>query len=346
MGPCPADVAARDRGTCVDGCAAASGSLGVASTDACLASCGPGARPGSSGARTSPRGTAAPRRRCRRRSPRVVPATSPGGRRDSLLAPHAREAVARLIRARFPAAAADARRRADRALQGRVDVLGYHDVCLATNDGAAIDWHRDPVHGRRAPLAHWSRVPDLGSSDRRSQDHLGAQSPPALARTRPRPLSHLRSEISGPASSHSSRAGWRHNPPLTGINWASMLELGLRSSSWIWALHLFVNDSEHAETAGHDEPCLDGGPARRPARPAPAGRTPPVDLLQPEYPFAGRSPGTLCCRPRPARAAGLRAMGGDRSRRARLRERPTRSSPMADMQSSRPTTTATRWTST
>ena len=30
------------------------------------------------------------------------------------------------------------------------------------------------------------------------------------------------------------------NPPLTGINWASMLELALRSLSWLWALHFFA----------------------------------------------------------------------------------------------------------
>ncbi len=30
------------------------------------------------------------------------------------------------------------------------------------------------------------------------------------------------------------------NPPLSGVNWASMLELGFRSLSWIWALHLFA----------------------------------------------------------------------------------------------------------
>jgi hypothetical protein len=30
------------------------------------------------------------------------------------------------------------------------------------------------------------------------------------------------------------------NPPLVGVNWASMLELALRSLSWIWALHFFV----------------------------------------------------------------------------------------------------------
>ena len=30
------------------------------------------------------------------------------------------------------------------------------------------------------------------------------------------------------------------NPPLEGVNWASMLELAFRSLSWIWALHFFA----------------------------------------------------------------------------------------------------------
>ena len=42
------------------------------------------------------------------------------------------------------------------------------------------------------------------------------------------------------------------NPPRTGINWASMLELGMRSLSWIWALHMFVEGSEDGQT-GHVE---------------------------------------------------------------------------------------------
>ena len=44
-------------------------------------------------------------------------------------------------------------------------------------------------------------------------------------------------------------ASWMDaNPPLVGINWASMLELALRSLSWIWALELFV------EPAAGDDP--------------------------------------------------------------------------------------------
>src|SRR5206468_5198993 len=42
-------------------------------------------------------------------------------------------------------------------------------------------------------------------------------------------------------------AGWlAANPPLTGINWASMLELALRTVSWLWALNFFVDASPSA----------------------------------------------------------------------------------------------------
>jgi hypothetical protein len=40
------------------------------------------------------------------------------------------------------------------------------------------------------------------------------------------------------------------NPPLAGVNWASMLELALRSLSWIWALHLFADERRHADEDG------------------------------------------------------------------------------------------------
>src|SRR5690606_7733997 len=36
------------------------------------------------------------------------------------------------------------------------------------------------------------------------------------------------------------------NPPLTGINWASMLELALRSLSWVSAIHLLLARQDEA----------------------------------------------------------------------------------------------------
>src|SRR5688572_14143949 len=55
-----------------------------------------------------------------------------------------------LVMAIWPAAAADARARADRILEGRYDLLGYRDLRYPRPDGD-VAWHLDPVHGRRAP---------------------------------------------------------------------------------------------------------------------------------------------------------------------------------------------------
>ncbi len=156
----------------------------------------------------------------------------------------------------------------------------------------AIDWHRDPVHGRVAPALFWSEVPylDPACGDHkiiwelnRHQHFLALGRAWWLAGHRPARATFVR-----------HLASWMDaNPPLVGINWASMLELALRSLSWIWALEFFVEPA-----AGGDRP--DRQPigrapvARRSAArhrsPAAARRAEPVDLLQPQHPSARRSP--------------------------------------------------------
>jgi len=147
------------------------------------------------------------------------------------------------ILAAFPGAAADATARGDAVLEGRFTLLGYEDLPWTIESekasGEAPDWHWDPVHRCRAPLAFWSRVAYL---DPACGDHkviwelnrhqywlqLGrAYWLSGDTRYRDAFAAHLASWMSA-------------NPPLMGINWASMLELGLRSISWIWAIHFFT----------------------------------------------------------------------------------------------------------
>jgi hypothetical protein len=178
-----------------------------------------------------------------------------------VISPASRDNVARLIRARFPSAAADAERRADRAVQGCLDVLGYRGVSFTHAPRQPIDWSWDPVHNRRPADHHWSRIryldPAIGDHKiiwelNRHQHWLGLGRAYWLSgdqRYRTAFIEQLQ--------------GWMAaNPPRTGINWASMLELGLRVISWIWALHLFV-----------EPPVADG--------PVPVNGEPPwmVDLL-------------------------------------------------------------------
>ncbi len=156
------------------------------------------------------------------------------------------DAVLNRIAGRFPAAASDAIARGNRIAEGRFNLLGYQDLEF----GSPPDWHLDPVHGRRPPRRFWTSVPYL---DPVCGDHKVIweinrhQHWIALGRafwlsgeTRYRDLfvRELQSWIAA-------------NPPLTGINWTSMLELAFRAISWMWAVEFFCHGAD-----GDDDPWL------------------------------------------------------------------------------------------
>jgi hypothetical protein len=140
-----------------------------------------------------------------------------------------------LIRSRFPSAARESAERADRILEGYHDLLGYRDVPV----GVPPSWHADAVHGRAAPLAFWADVPflDPACGDHKIIWELNRhQHWLALARA---------FQLTGDRRYYvefvAQLESWLAvNPPLVGINWASMLELAFRSLSWLWALHFFA----------------------------------------------------------------------------------------------------------
>jgi hypothetical protein len=161
-----------------------------------------------------------------------------------LLVPDLRDSLVARITREFPASAADAARRADAMVAGEFDLLGYTHVRF---DGAAPgvpDWHLDPLASRRAPARFWSTVPFLDPAEcgdhkviwelNRHQYLLALGRAFWLtgdARYRDTAVAHLRGWIAA-------------NPPLVGINWASMLELGFRALSWLWMLHFFAEAAE------------------------------------------------------------------------------------------------------
>jgi hypothetical protein len=155
-----------------------------------------------------------------------------------LIAPSSRSPFTdRLVR-EYPRCVREAGARADRILFGEYELLGYQGVRF---DGSGrFEWHYDPVHDRRAPGGFWSTVPYLAPS---SGDHkiiwelnrhqhwiaLGrAYWLTGAAKYRQRCLAELTSWLDA-------------NPPLMGVNWTSMLELAMRSLSWLWALHFFAD---------------------------------------------------------------------------------------------------------
>jgi len=150
------------------------------------------------------------------------------------------------VQARYTNAADEARQRADAMLAGQYDVLGYRGVRF----GTPPDWYADPVHDRVASRDFWSDIDYLNSSygDHKITWEINRhQHWLALARA-----FHLTGDTRYYAAVVDQLENWMAvNPPLRGVNWASMLEIRFRCISWIWTLHFF------ASTAAHDD---DGAP--------------------------------------------------------------------------------------
>jgi hypothetical protein len=116
---------------------------------------------------------------------------------------------------------------AERIRQHRFDLLGYKDLDF----GTPIDWHFDPVHGKRAPRKPWYQIPFLDFAqigdhkiiwELNRHQHLVT-----LAQA------GFRDEILA------QWTHWQHeNPYPIGINWASTLEVAFRALSWLWVRYL------------------------------------------------------------------------------------------------------------
>jgi glycosyltransferase involved in cell wall biosynthesis len=129
---------------------------------------------------------------------------------------------------------------AERLLGQRFDLLGYRQLSF----GVPIDWYLDPVHGRRAPFVHWSRIDPLDAGTcgdskviwelNRHQWMVRLAQAYALSREE---------RYAGAIVTHVD-AWLDRNPPQRGINWASSLEVAFRLMSWCWTL-LLIRDSRH-----------------------------------------------------------------------------------------------------
>ena len=154
-----------------------------------------------------------------------------------VLDPSSAPAVRQRILEAWPRASQDAVRRAERVLDGTYDLLGCPDVRCAPN--GRIDWHADPVHGRRAPRRFYADIPFL---DPRIGDHKiiwelnRHQHWLHLGRA-----AWLTGDVRYARAICTQLDDWlASNPPFVGINWSSMLEIGFRSLSWTWALHCLL----------------------------------------------------------------------------------------------------------
>src|SRR5579863_563226 len=139
-----------------------------------------------------------------------------------------------LLKQRFPAQAGEIVSRAEKICSHHFDLLGYTDL----DYGTAIDWHTDVVHGKRAPRKPWFKIKYLDF------DEVG-DSKVTWELNRHQHFVTLAKAYRLTGDEKFAReifAQWAHwhgeNPYPIGINWASSLEVGFRTLSWIWTFFL------------------------------------------------------------------------------------------------------------
>lgn len=145
------------------------------------------------------------------------------------------EQMPSLFADRLPGAREQAIAAADAICGKRFDLLGYQGLYF----GDPVDWHLDPISGRRAPLVHWSEINII--------DPVSGGDPKVISElNRHQWLIRLgqaywltEDERYAETFIEYIREWMQANPPGVGINWASSLEVALRLISWCWALFLF-----------------------------------------------------------------------------------------------------------
>jgi len=172
---------------------------------------------------------------------------------------------AELLRKHLPDEAAEILREADEICGHRFRLLGYENLDFTLDSGSGnfggdsfkdIDWHLDPVHGKRAPLDPWFKIPFLDFAvvgDHKVTWELNRhQHLVTLAKAR---------LLSGYEKyTRELMAQWRSwikaNPYPLGINWGSTLEVAFRSLSWIWVDQLLAGAAECADFRAEMAPAL------------------------------------------------------------------------------------------
>ena len=157
-----------------------------------------------------------------------------------------------LLRTHLPAEALEILHQADDIRLHHFRLLGYEDL----DYGAEIDWHLDRVHGKRAPLEPWFKIPFLEFADvgdhkitweLNRHQHLVTLTKAWLLSKDEKYIRELSAQW------HS----WmKANPYPLGINWGSALEVAFRSLAWIWVDQMLSDAPGYTELRAKLLPAL------------------------------------------------------------------------------------------
>ena len=145
-----------------------------------------------------------------------------------------------LLRQHMPGEVKGIIEEADRICRHEFSLLGYEKLDYGPN----IDWHCDPVHGKRSPLKPWFKINYLDFHEvgdhkiiweLNRHQHLVA-------------LAKARLLTGDQIYTNELTLQWyswvQANAYPLGINWASALEVAFRSLSWLWVRNLLAGCAE------------------------------------------------------------------------------------------------------
>jgi hypothetical protein len=119
---------------------------------------------------------------------------------------------------------------ADRVIEGKFDLLGYEGLDFG---GSNPDWHLDPVSGRRSPKVHWTRINEIDAKQTGDKKVIWELNRHQyfIQLAQAYRFTQAAKYLDALAAHFDS---WcEANPPKTGVNWLSSLELAYRAISWI-----------------------------------------------------------------------------------------------------------------
>jgi hypothetical protein len=150
---------------------------------------------------------------------------------------HDQQQTVNRLRQRWPHSEAAITSKAARLLEGRFTLLGFSELSF----GVPVDWHLEPVSGKRSPLKHWSKIDYLSEEIAGDKKIIWELNRHQYFGTLGQAYWLTDDEAYAQLFVRHLESWMEQNPPKLGINWASSLEVGFRSISWLWAFAFFIH---------------------------------------------------------------------------------------------------------
>ena len=148
---------------------------------------------------------------------------------------HSPEKMVAAFKSRWPNSAQRLIEKADRICEGKFDLLGFRNLSF----GNPIDWHFEPVSGKRIPLQHWSKLDYLDAAIAGDKKIIWELNRHQYFMTLGQAYLLTGDERYAHVFAMHLESWMDANPPKLGINWASSLEVAFRSMSWLWGFYFF-----------------------------------------------------------------------------------------------------------